>query len=567
MFTILKQQKKSYKLFYGFFLLLALVGAAANVIQAVIIGDLSGYASVGEIDAILALIGFIAIIGVIRAITSMLTALVQGRFNASTGYTFRTNFAKSFLSRPFAKISQLKSGEAMSVYSNDLPGTVRLFANGWVGLLGEIVGLIILIVYMVMLYPFLTFIFFISFPVLMALQIFVSGPIQKYEKKRLEAIEKNNAIALDSLQNTSVITAYSLENHMEKRYMDSFKHYITASRNRVLAFLILIIASIVASMTPTFIIMIFLSRAVIFNNMPFADAIAFFILAEGASNFLTMLGQMVNRIQGGTAAAKRFNATLDCEDENINIGSDIKSYDGVAFSFNNISFTYEQAEKPAVSNINFQIQKGTKTAIVGASGSGKSTMLKLLLGVFEPSEGNINVFGQDIKSISKSALRKSYAYVPQDSFLFPESIGENIICTSEQNAERLRKACTDAGILEFINSLPERFNSILAESADNVSGGQKQRIAMARAFYTHAPVILFDEATSALDPVTENEVLKSFENLSKDTTIVMVAHRARAISFCDNIIVMDNGQVSAIGTHDELMENSQVYKTLYMEVV
>jgi ATP-binding cassette subfamily B protein len=191
-------------------------------------------------------------------------------------------------------------------------------------------------------------------------------------------------------------------------------------------------------------------------------------------------------------------------------------------------------------------------------------VLKLLLGLYAPQEGRISVMGADSTEVSLHSLRDTFAYVPQDSFLFPESISENITGESEiSDRSRLEKACHDAGILEFIESLSDGFDAILGESAENISGGQKQRIALARAFYRDAPIILFDEATSALDPTTEAAVLQSFNAISKDKTVLMVAHRFSAIDFCDYVVVMESGKVAAIGTHDDLIESSPVYKGLY----
>jgi ABC-type multidrug transport system fused ATPase/permease subunit len=129
--------------------------------------------------------------------------------------------------------------------------------------------------------------------------------------------------------------------------------------------------------------------------------------------------------------------------------------------------------------------------------------------------------------------------------------------------DRLIKVCKDAGILDFIESLPNKFDTVLTEAADNISGGQRQRIALARAFYRDAPVILFDEATSALDPITEARVLESFDKLARGKTVIMVAHRARAIAACDTIVVMDGGKIAGIGSHDELLATNDVYKKLY----
>lgn len=235
--------------------------------------------------------------------------------------------------------------------------------------------------------------------------------------------------------------------------------------------------------------------------------------------------------------------------------------------------TASSAELPlALSQINITIPKGAKVAFVGGSGSGKSTVLKLILGLYTPTKGEVEVFGfthlpacEAVSSNTTLDTTAVFSYVPQDSFLFPESIGENITGTTTPDAARLETACRDAGIWDFINSLPNKFDSELAESAENVSGGQKQRIALARALYQDAPIILFDEATSALDPTTEAEVLKSFEAMishNPDKTVIMVAHRPKAIAFCDTIVLMENGKIIATGTHDDLMATCPEYAAL-----
>jgi len=237
-----------------------------------------------------------------------------------------------------------------------------------------------------------------------------------------------------------------------------------------------------------------------------------------------------------------------------------------------------------VEDVSFEINPGDRIAFVGGSGSGKSTILKLLLGLYEPTGGKISISNTCTTELSKNSQRSVFAYVPQDSFLFPESIGANISGQKNPDTEKLEKAASDAGILDFINSLPDKFDGELQEASENVSGGQRQRIAIARAFYRanpggaaatgrpasiakqcerDAPIILFDEATSALDPTTEAAVLENFAYAAQDKTVVMVAHRPSAIAICNRIIVMDSGKICGIGTHEELLQSSQTYKNLY----
>ena len=215
-------------------------------------------------------------------------------------------------------------------------------------------------------------------------------------------------------------------------------------------------------------------------------------------------------------------------------------------AFENVNFAYADDAPDVLRAVSFEIPAGSKVAIAGSSGSGKSTILKLLLGLYEPTSGKIRVLGNDAAAIGKYTLRDSFAYVPQDSFLFPVSIGENITGKndiSHQEQARLEQSCRDAGILDFINGLPEKFDSILSESAENISGGQRQRIAMARAFYKDAPIILFDEATSALDPTTEAGILETLESAAKEKTVIMAAHRAAAKAFCDTVITLEGGKI------------------------
>jgi ABC-type bacteriocin/lantibiotic exporter with double-glycine peptidase domain len=548
LFKTLTRQQQRYKGFLFFFLLTALIVSVAGVLMTRLTGDMGQAALDMDTGALLHLFILFTGIMLIRAAASAASALYLGRFAGKAGYRFRDNFAKYFLQKPFSAFEGLKSGESLSVFSNDLPASVELVSNGGIRMIADVITLVVTFTYMMYFNWWLTLIFFASFPVLVTLQVFIAGPIQKKTEKQLKARAHTNAIINDSFQNTSTVIAYSLENVMEERCRTAFDAWVEARKSAGRSFLVLVMAGIFASFTPLLVIFAVSASRVIGGHMNIAEWITFIALASEAGGWLTMLSQRQNQVQLSAAGAKRLHEHMTADSEEIHAGDHLIPVGDIALKAENIHFSYGTGEEavPALSGVSFEIKRGERVAFVGGSGSGKSTILKLLMGLYTPQEGKLSVLGRDIKDLSLSSLRNTFAYVPQDSFLFPESIGENITSESKiSDRPRLEKACRDAGILSFIESLPEGFDTVLGESAENISGGQKQRIALARAFYRDAPIILFDEATSALDALTEAAVLESFNTLAKDKTVVMVAHRLSAIAFCDKVIMMENGRVQA----------------------
>ena len=566
LFKTLAKQQQRYKGFLVIFLFLALIVSVARVLMTRLTGDMGQAAIDMDMSVLLRFFGLITGIMIIRAGASAISALLLGRFAGRAGYRFRDNFAKYFLQKPFAAYDGAKSGESLSVFSNDLPASVELVGNGGIRMIADVITLLVTFAFLLYLNWWLTLIYIASFPVLIAMQVLIAVPIQKKSARRLEARANATAVATDSFHNTSMVVAYSLENTMKDRFHLALEDWITASKDMARSYLLLIIAGSVASVSPLLVVIAISAQQVIAGNMNIAEFIAFLSLAGEAGEWLSMLSQRQNQVQTAAAGAKRLGEHMTAEPENIHAGINLVPSGNIAISATNLKFAYQTEEESPLTldDVSFEIRQGSRVAFVGGSGSGKSTVLKLLLGLYAPVEGQISVMGANAAELSLESLRDTYAYVPQDSFLFPESILGNITGESTiTDKPRLEKACRDAGILEFIESLPGGFDATLNESAENVSGGQKQRIALARAFYRDAPIILFDEATSALDPATESAVLQSFNTLAKDKTVVMVAHRVKAIDFCDTIVVMDSGKIAAIGIHDQLIKNSPVYANLY----
>ncbi len=231
--------------------------------------------------------------------------------------------------------------------------------------------------------------------------------------------------------------------------------------------------------------------------------------------------------------------------------------------FKNISFIYPDGTQ-ALKNLSAKIEGGRKVGLVGISGSGKTTFLNLIPRFFNLEHGQILVDGQNINNINLSSLRKEISLVSQDVILFDDTIKSNILYgNSSASDEEIVAACKFAAAQDFIEKLPNKYETIIGENGIKLSGGQKQRLSIARAILKNSSIILLDEATSSLDSDSETIIQKAIENLTKNKTTIIIAHRLSTIMNCDKILVFDNGQIISEGSHEFLVNSSPIYKNLY----
>ncbi len=262
---------------------------------------------------------------------------------------------------------------------------------------------------------------------------------------------------------------------------------------------------------------------------------------------------------------KKFNEILEEENkEYLSSSSNSMTCWNKDIVFDNVSLKYPHSSNYALKNISFSITKGSTVAIVGASGAGKSSILDLLLKLYEPNHGEILIDSQPLASISRESWLKKLGVVSQDSFLFNGSIDENIrFGDLEATDEAILKSSFSAGISNFIKQLPNKYETVVGDKGYKLSGGEKQRISLARALLRNPEILILDEATSNLDSFSENLIQNSLENLDKGKTTITVAHRLSTITHADKIIVLEKGEVVEVGTHEELLQAGARYSNLW----
>jgi len=233
-------------------------------------------------------------------------------------------------------------------------------------------------------------------------------------------------------------------------------------------------------------------------------------------------------------------------------------------NFDNITFSYDSDKNKILDKFNLNIKHKTTVALVGPSGSGKSTILNLLTKSYLPENGIITIDNVDIKDLDEATFKDAISIVSQSPYIFNMSIKDNLLLVNPNaNSDEIDRVCKQACLYDYINSLPDKYDTVIGESGVNLSGGQKQRLAIARTLLKNSPILLFDEATSALDNQTQSEIKATLDNLKNEYTIIIVAHRLSTIQDCDTIHVIEDGKVISSGKHKKLLEISETYRNLY----
>lgn len=281
------------------------------------------------------------------------------------------------------------------------------------------------------------------------------------------------------------------------------------------------------------------------------------------SNLITSIGDLLIEVKSFNLSSKRvFSLLNETEFKKEKFGSKHISKIRGNFEFKDVTFKYDR--NIILNHLSFKINENETVAFVGKSGAGKTTIFSLLCKLYDISEGQILIDGYDINDLDEYSIRNNITIISQNPYIFNMSIKDNLrLIKSDVTLKEIKKACKLACLDEFIESLPDKYDTVVGEGGITLSGGQRQRLAIARAFIQNTKIILFDEATSALDNETQLSIQKAINNLKGEYTILIIAHRLSTIVDCEKIMLIDDGAIKAVGNHQELIKNNEIYKKLY----
>lgn len=386
-------------------------------------------------------------------------------------------------------------------------------------------------------------------------------------------IDRVNLVSREMLMGLSVVRAFNREQHEEERFDEASTRLMKTQlfTNRVMTFMMPLMMLIMNLVSVG--IVWFGGHAIDAGTLQTGDLIAFITYSMVIIMGFLMIGMLSIMLPRADVAAQRIEEVLECEPSICDPApADSKDAElsascvpGAEVAFHDVCFRYSDSAENVLDHVNFTCKPGKTTAIIGSTGSGKSTIVKLVLRFYDVSQGSVTIDGVDVRDVSQHALRRQLGYVPQKAFLFSGTISSNIAYGAEgADDERIRRAADIAQASEFIGEKPEGFESPIAQGGTNVSGGQRQRLAIARALATDARVFLFDDSFSALDYKTDAALRHELGARLGGKTVIIVAQRISTVLSADQIVVLDEGRVVGKGTHAELMDSCEEYREIAM---
>jgi ATP-binding cassette subfamily B protein len=530
----------------------------ANIINnGVMNGDLGYIQKTGLLMLLVAVIGLIGGVG-----CGIFSSIASLHFGAD----LRKDLFAKVQSLSFRHLDRFKTGSLVTRLTNDVVQmqnlvqmTLRILVRSPFLAIGSCIMAL-------MISPKLAIILAVAIPALFIAQFFLirlSFPLFSRVQNKLDGV---NTVLQENLTGIRVVKAFVRAKFENSRFGKANEEFtqIAMKAARMIAFNMPVMMLI---MNTSVVAVLWFGSGLHWNgSLPVGDLVAFINYVVQLLNALLMVGMMMVNVSRAKASGDRIREVLETDTD---IRDADNALDGVIrqgrVEFDRVSFGYDAARGTyELSNISFTAEPGQTVAILGSTGSGKSTLVNLIPRLYDIAEGSIRIDGVDIRQIKLEHLRKSIGIVMQEAILFSGPIRDNIrFSRPDASQEEVEEAAKAAQAHEFITRMPNGYDTVVGQRGVNLSGGQKQRVSIARALLAKPKILILDDSTSAVDLGTESRIQKALKTLMRDTTTIVIAQRISSVMEADQIIVMEDGKISAIGKHDELMERSDVYRDIY----
>ncbi len=478
-------------------------------------------------------------------------------------YDIKNEIFEHYQNLPLSFYRKNSTGDLMARITEDV-SRVRMYLGPAIMYgLNLLILFPLVISYMISVNPELTLYSLLPLPVLSLSIYFVNNLINERSEKIQKSLSGLSTFVQEAFSGIRVIKAFVREEDSSREFAKASEDYKVKSirLTRVNALFFPIIMALVGIST---IITVYVGGMQVIGGEIGYGIIAEFILYVNMLTWpVTSLGWVTSIVQRAAASQTRINEFLDQKNDILSTENLELEFEGHV-KVENLSFVYPDSGIKALDQISFEIKAGQTLGIIGTTGSGKSTIANLLMRMYDPVSGSIKIDDKSIEKYNLSSLRKQIGYVPQDIFLFSDSIGNNIAFGLDTaNEKKIHKAAQDADVYQNIIDFPKGFETMLGERGITLSGGQKQRVSIARAIAKEPKILILDDCLSAVDTKTENVILNALKKIMKNRTSVIISHRVSSAKLADHIIVLDDGRIVEQGNHRSLMAEKGVYSELY----
>jgi ATP-binding cassette, subfamily B, multidrug efflux pump len=517
-----------------------------------------------DIQALSSVLMWVLVLYIASSVFGWLQAYVLNDVVQRTIYRLRQDVEEKINALPLRYYDKMQRGELLSRVTNDIDNVAQSLQQTLSQMLNSLLTVVGVMVMMFLVSPLLTAIALVTIP----LTVVITGLVAKRSQKLFVAQWKHtgelNADIEENFTGHSLVKVFGRQREVGKVFDDKNEELYKASFGAQFVSGIIMPSMMFVGNLIYVAIAVVGGLQVANGSMRLGDVQAFIQYSRQFTQPLTQLGSMANLVQSGVASAERVFELLDAEEQSADlIPASSPAGTRGRLVFENVSFRYS-SDKPLIENVSLTAEPGHTIAIVGPTGAGKTTLVNLMMRFYELDAGRITLDGVDIAAMKRDDLRGRMGMVLQDTWLFGGTIRDNIAYgRPDATEEEIIDAATATYVDRFVRSLPDGYDTVLTDEAENVSAGEKQLLTIARAFLAKPSVLILDEATSSVDTRTEVLVQKAMAALRSDRTSFVIAHRLSTIRDADLILVMENGQIVEQGTHDELLTAQGAYFNLY----